>query len=281
MILKSDIKNALYIIATPIGNMQDITFRAIEILKKCDIILCETPKNSINLLNFYDITSKKLSCYNDHSTQIDREKILKQFNQGKVIALISDAGTPLISDPGYKLIDFLRQFNIKIIPIPGASSLTSAICASGIACDNFTFLGFLPKNKNKRIELINKNINNTFIFFENPKSIVKTLKEIAQISPIRKCCIAREITKIYEEIYTDQINEIITKIENNKIQARGEFVVILEKNSAENKITQSEIIAELKKLKRKKMSLRDIVELISQKNNIAKKEIYKIAIDNL
>ncbi|MAZ80504.1 MAG: 16S rRNA (cytidine(1402)-2'-O)-methyltransferase [Rickettsiales bacterium] len=277
---KSIYENALYIVATPIGNMHDITYRAVNILKNCDIILCENPKNSIKLLKFYEINNVKISNYNDYSNQNHREKILSLVKNNK-IALISDAGTPLISDPGYKLIDYLRQNNIKIIPIPGASSLTSAICASGIACDNFKFLGFLPKSKNKRIELINKNINNTFIFFESPKSIIKTLKEIEQISPIRKCCIAREITKIYEEIYTDQISEIITRIENNNIKAKGEFVVILEKSSAENKLTQLEIIAELKKLKRKKMSLRDIVELISQKNNIAKKEIYKIAIDNL
>ena len=277
---KSIYENALYIVATPIGNMHDITYRAVNILKNCDIILCENPKNSIKLLKFYEINNVKISNYNDYSNQNHREKILSLVKNNK-IALISDAGTPLISDPGYKLIDYLRQNNIKIIPIPGASSLTSAICASGIACDNFKFLGFLPKSKNKRIELINKNINNTFIFFESPKSIIKTLKEIEQISPIRKCCIAREITKIYEEIYTDQISEIITRIENNNIKAKGEFVVILEKSSAENKLTQLEIIAELKKLKRKKMSLRDIVELISQKNNIVKKEIYKIAIDNL
>ncbi|MDA9573717.1 16S rRNA (cytidine(1402)-2'-O)-methyltransferase [Rickettsiales bacterium] len=277
---KSIYENALYIVATPIGNMHDITYRAVNILKNCDIILCENPKNSIKLLKFYEINNVKISNYNDYSNQNHREKILSLVKNNK-IALISDAGTPLISDPGYKLIDYLKQNNIKIIPIPGASSLTSAICASGIACDNFTFLGFLPKNKNKRIELINKNINNTFIFYESPKSIIKTLKEIEQISPIRKCCIAREITKIYEEIYTDQISEIITRIENNNIKAKGEFVVILEKSSAKNKLTQLEIIAELKKLKRKKMSLRDIVELISQKNNIAKKEIYKIAIDNL
>jgi 16S rRNA (cytidine1402-2'-O)-methyltransferase len=277
---KSIYENALYIVATPIGNMHDITYRAVNILKNCDIILCENPKNSIKLLKFYEINNVTISNYNDYSNQNHREKILSLVKNNK-IALISDAGTPLISDPGYKLIDYLRQNNIKIIPIPGASSLTSAICASGIACDNFKFLGFLPKSKNKRIELINKNINNTFIFFESPKSILKTLKEIEQISPIRKCCIAREITKIYEEIYTDQISEIITRIENNNIKAKGEFVVILEKSSAENKITQLEIIAELKKLKRKKISLRDIVELISQKNNISKKEIYKIAINNL
>lgn len=278
--MKSIIENALYVVATPIGNLSDITLRAIEILKKCDIILCENPKNSYNLLKYYEIDNKKIATYNDHSDEKQRLKILNELLNNKSISLISDAGTPLISDPGYKLIKFLKENNQKIIPIPGASSLTAAISISGIACDNFTFLGFLPDNKNKRFELIRDNIDKTFIFFVSARNVIKNLQEIIEIIGNRKCCVAREITKIYEENITYDIKNCLEFLGKNSNKIKGEFVIIIEKDlKKDKKNSKEDIILEAKKLQKKNLGHKEISQILSEIYKINKKEIYQIILD--
>ncbi len=274
------LENALYVVATPIGNMADITFRAVDVLKNCNIILCESPKNSYNLLKHYDIDCSKILTYNDHSNSHQRQKILNFLQENNSISLISDAGTPLISDPGYKLVNYLRQQQQKIIPIPGPSSLISAISASGIACDNFTFLGFLPNLKSKRKDLIKDNKNNSFVFFESARNLLKSLSEIIEFIDDRNCCVAKEITKIHEELVINKISDIISFLEKNNNKLKGEFVVIIEKsNKLQNKISNSDLIDEIKKLHNKKMSLKDISQNLAEIYNLNKKEIYKKALE--
>ena len=211
------LENALYVIATPIGNMGDITIRALQILNEVDVVVCEDTRVSTKIFAAYKVKEKKLFTYNDHCDEKTRVKILEFLVNGNSVALLSDAGTPLISDPGYKLVNFLRKFNQKIIPIPGASSVTSAICASGLACDNFLFIGFLPTpkiQKEKSLKALPRNYS--FILFESANRLLDTLKLTLKTLGNRNACIARELTKMHEEIITNDLEAVISFFEENK-----------------------------------------------------------------
>ena len=230
------VENALYIIATPIGNLGDITLRALSILHKVDFVICEDTRVSSRLFDVYDIKDKKLLTYNDHNDEKVRKKILHILLEGKSLALISDAGTPLISDPGYKLITFLKSFNQKVIPLPGASSVTVAVCASGLACDNFLFIGFLPTSKVQKEKLLKSLPKNfTFVFFEAPNRVLETLLLVRQNLGERRVCAARELTKMHEEIITDEATKVIDFFSQNEDKLRGEFVILVEKASKDEK----------------------------------------------
>lgn len=274
-------ENALYVVATPIGNLKDITLRALEVLRDVDFIVCEDSRISLRLLEAYEIKGKKMLVYNDHSAEKIREKILQLLLEKKSLALISDAGTPLISDPGYKLINFLRRFNQKIIPLPGPSSLTCALSASGIACDNFLFLGFLPTTKNAREKLLKSLPKNfTFVFFESANRVLESLEVMSETLGDRRVCAARELTKLYEEIITDEIKSLQNFFEKQQEKLRGEFVIIVEKakkdekNFAEEDL-QNEVMAALSKGE----SLKDLSQNLAEIYGIHKKEIYKLALE--
>ena len=275
------LENALYIIATPIGNLGDITLRALEILSRVDIIICEDTRVSQRLLEAYKIKDKKLIVYNDHSDDKMRHKILDFLVKGQSVALISDAGTPLISDPGYKLVNFLRNCAQKVIPIPGVSSITAAISASGIACDNFLFLGFAPTSKTQKTKLLKSLPKDfTFIFFESANRIIETLNLIEENLGNRKVCIARELTKMHEEIILDDVKNIIEFFAKNLDKIRGEFVLVVEKmNKGEKTFTQKELISDISKAFKLGYSIKDLSQNLSEIYSIHKKEIYKLAIE--
>ena len=274
------IENALYVVATPIGNLGDITLRALSILQNVDVVICEDTRISTRLLSAYEIKAGKLITYADHNDERIRKKILHLLMEGKSLALISDAGTPLISDPGYKLINFLRQFNQKIIPIPGACSATTALSASGLASDNFLFVGFLPNSKIQRekvLESLPKNF--TFIYFEAPNRILESLKSVSQKLGNRKICVAKEITKIHEEIISDEILKVIEFFEENPDKLRGEFVIIVEKISKDEKsFDEAELIKQIKQAIKSGERLKDLSQNLAQIHNINKKEVYQLAL---
>jgi 16S rRNA (cytidine1402-2'-O)-methyltransferase len=226
----------LFIVATPIGNLEDISLRAIRTLKEVDIILCEDTRVTRKLLSRYDIATQVLS-YHQHSQLRKVNYIADLLREGKDLALVSDSGTPGISDPGNKLIDFLTRNNIdlRIIPIPGCSALITAASISGFPMDRFTFLGFPPhkKKRNKFFEELLK-IEHPVIFYESPHRIIKALEEISNkseefnIAP--RIIVCRELTKKFETIYRGLINEVIKNIKDDKI--KGEFTVIIYKNYA-------------------------------------------------
>ena len=221
----------LYIVATPIGNLEDITFRAIRILKEVDTILCEDTRTTKVLLNKYDIHTKTLS-YNAHATDNKESNIIDMLRNGKNIALVSDAGTPCISDPGVLLVSNIRKEfgnEAKISPIPGPSALISALSASGISSAEFIFLGFLPHKKGR--ETIFKEIANSdkvVVFYESTHRILKTLSSLDIHLPNCKVLLAREITKQFEEFRTGTPSELLDYLNKNKVKQKGEFVVIVE-----------------------------------------------------
>jgi len=221
----------LFIVATPIGNLEDISLRALRILKEVDIILCEDTRVTRKLLLRYDIKTPVLS-YHQHSQLKKINYIADLLKEGKDLALVSDSGTPGISDPGNKLIDFLvkKDIDLTIIPIPGCSALVSAASISGFPMDRFTFLGFPPhkKKRNKFFEELLK-IKHPVIFYESPHRIIKTLNEIndksQEINLNPQVVVCRELTKKFETIYRGTIEEVIKKIKDDKI--KGEFTVII------------------------------------------------------
>ncbi len=253
--------------------------RAIEILKSCDIILCEDTRITNRLLIKYDIKNKKLVLYNENSDEKSRKNVLKMLQSGLNIALVSDAGTPLISDPGYKLIAFLRQNNIKIIPIPGPSSVISALCASGLQIENFAFLGFCPTSKTQRQNFLKNAPNNmTFAFFESPNRFLDSLEDVFLVLQDRKISVAKEITKIHEEILTDKVSVLIEFFKKNPEKIRGEFIIIVEKPSKKLVLNEDEIVEKIEKLMKSGLSLKDLSTDLAEIYGLNKKEIYNLAL---
>lgn len=275
------LENALYIVASPIGNLNDITLRALQVLNQADFIICEDTRVSFKLLESYKIKGKSLITYNDHCDEKARKKIYDLLIKGYKLALLSDAGTPLISDPGHKLINFLRDQNQKIIPIPGASSVTSALCVGGLACDNFLFVGFLPTSKiqkEKFLKTLPKNF--TFVLFESANRVVETLQAIEKILGNRKTCAARELTKLHEEIITDDLNNLVEFFIKNPQKLRGEFVIIVEKIARNEKsVSESELIQEISNAISLGHSLKDLSQNLAEIYDMNKKEIYQMALN--
>ena len=222
--------STLYIVATPIGNLEDLTFRALRILNEVDLILCEDTRVTKKLLDRYQI-KKPLLSYHQHSRLQRIYYIISLLKEGKNLALVSDSGTPGISDPANKLVSKVVEMlsnKVKIVPIPGPSALTCAISVCGFPMDKFLFLGFLPKKK-KRSKILSEIAESKYpvVFYESPYRIVKTLKELECMNRQLKVFIGRELTKKFETIYRGQINEVIKEIERRPI--KGEFVVIVDK----------------------------------------------------
>lgn len=221
---------SLYIVATPIGNIEDITLRALNILKSVDLILCEDTRHSGQLLNHYQI-KKPLLSFHEHNEISRLPEIIRRLTSGENIALISDAGTPLISDPGFKLVRTARQENIAVISIPGPSAVISALSVSGLPTDKFFFVGYLPKTSGKRETLlknlveIQKLTPTSFIFYESPFRIEKLLVDLVRYFPNGQVSVQREITKLHEEIQTESVSEVY-KIISGKTH-KGEFTVVL------------------------------------------------------
>lgn len=215
----------LYIVSTPIGNLEDITLRALRILKEVDYITCEDTRHSQKLLKKYQIKTKIIS-FHSYSGRIKLEKILTLLKEGKNIALISDAGTPGISDPGYTLINEAIKNGIKISPIPGPSALLAALVISGQPMNRFVFLGFLPLKKGRQTLLGSlKDEKRTIVFFESPHRLLNTLRQLKEIVGDRQVTICKEMTKIHEEAVRNKLSEVIKYFEKDKI--KGEYVVIV------------------------------------------------------
>ena len=264
----------LYIVSTPIGNLNDITFRAIEVLKNSDIILCEDTRRSIRLLNHFKI-KKKLISYHKFNEKKKIVNIVEYINQGKILSLISDAGTPLLSDPGRILVNQCIKDEIKIVPIPGVSSITTAMSVSGFK-DHFLFYGFLPKKENELKKILNILSQNLFaqVFFIPALKINFYLKMFKEYFPGRKILIAKELTKIHETLLREDVDQV--KMFDERV--RGELTVIVSEKQIEKKSFDKEKIVNKIKKYLKKYSLKDTVDLIleSVKNN--RKDIYKLCL---
>ncbi len=266
--------NHLYIVSTPIGNLDDITLRALEVLKKTDIILCEDTRHSIKLLSHYKI-KKELVSYHKFNEKKKLSNIIEYFKEGKILSLISDAGTPLLSDPGKLLVNECIKNKIGIIPIPGASSITSALSVSGFK-DQFLFYGFLPKTENELKKVLNSlSLNEyTLIFFIPSKKINFYIKNFKKFFSGRKILIAREITKIHETF----VREDIDNLDLFKNPVKGELTIVISENNKKVKNFDEEKIVNKIKKYLKSYSLKDTVNLILETEKINKKKIYDLCL---
>ena len=269
-----DLTKHLYIVSTPIGNLDDITLRALEVLKKSDIILCEDTRRSLKLLNHYKI-KKKLISYHKFNEKKQLINIIQQFNEGKILSLISDAGTPLLSDPGRLLVNQCIRNKVKIIPIPGVSSITTAVSVSGFK-EQFLFYGFLPKTE-RELEKVLKTLSQleiSQVFFVNPRKINFYIKSFKKFFSGRKILIAREITKIHETFIRGEID----KLETFKNIIKGELtIVISENNNSIGSFDEKKIVNKVKKYL-KKFSLKDTVNLVLESENMSRKKIYELCL---
>ena len=275
---KQNIKAGLYIVSTPIGNLEDITFRAINILKNSEYILCEDTRVSINLFRKYSINSKLISNHKFNEKK-NLDKVLALLKKNLIISIISDSGTPAISDPGQLIIKECIKNEIKVFPIPGPTAVTSAVSISGFS-EKYLFYGFLP-NKDNEIEKELKELKKlsySIVFFVSPKKINKILKHFKNYFNERDILICREMTKIYEEfIYSD-----IKNLNLLDQKAKGEFTVVIS-NFPENKVKINDLNESIKKeiiIMLKKYTIKDVVSFISKKENLSKKLIYDYCLKN-
>lgn len=268
----------IYLVATPIGNLEDITLRAIRVLKEVDLIAAEDTRHTLKLLNHLEITKPLISYYKQNE-KIKSNILIDKVLKGENIAIVSDAGTPGISDPGEEIVKEAIKNKIEIIPIPGACAAINALIASGISTKQFTFIGFLPANKKEKQEKLKEiqKMNQTLIFYEAPHKLINTLESIKEILGERTISLAREISKIHEEHLRGKISEILEKIDNPK----GEYVIIVEGNNKSEKEQKQEILNKLnleehyEYYKNQGLEKKEIIKKIAKDRNTNKNEIYQ------
>ncbi|ORU89911.1 MAG: rRNA (cytidine-2'-O-)-methyltransferase [Cycloclasticus sp. symbiont of Poecilosclerida sp. M] len=279
----SKLKGTLYIVATPIGHLGDISLRAIEVLKQVDLIAAEDTRNSKVLLSHYTIVTP-MTAYHEHNESNKAKQLLDKLEQGESIALISDAGTPLINDPGFTLVEQARALAINVVPIPGACAIIAALSCTGLATAKFSFEGFLPRTSGARKAIFELYVSqsNTLVFYESSHRILSCLEDIADVyEPSRKMAIARELTKTYETVVSKTVEEVLQVVQSDKNMQRGEFVVLIE--GLDRKKSQEEALSdetlELITVLLTECSVKTAVKLALQISGASKKDIYKAALE--
>ena len=272
------LKNGLYIVSTPIGNLDDISFRVKMVLNSVNFIICENPKHSLKLLNKLDIKKKLFSLHDYNESQLIKR--IEKYQYNSAIALISDAGSPLISDPGYNLMQDYIKKKLYVTTIPGPSSIISSLQLSGLPINNFEFFGFVSKNKSNMNSQAKKlqNVIATSVFFISGNRLINFLKILLDAKINRKIAVCKELTKKNEWVFRGYIKKIIDEINIDKSNLKGEFTLLIQGKERKTKITiQTTTEAQIKKLL-KKFSLTEVVEIVHKLTDVSKKEIYKKAL---
>lgn len=273
----------IYLVATPIGNLSDISMRAIETLKNADIIACEDTRNTIRLLNHFEIKGH-LTSYHEYNKIDKAYELCEKVKEGKNIAFVSDAGMPAISDPGYELVDIAYKEGLEVTVVPGASAVVSALAISGISSRRFAFEGFLPADKNDKKEILTElsQESRTLILYEAPHRLLKTLKELFEYMGNRNIAIVREITKLHEEVLRGKLADIIADYESEKIAIRGEYVLVIEGKSLLEKreerrksFEEISIREHYEKYIAEGMDKKEAMKAVAKDRGIQKRDVYK------
>ncbi len=275
--LPSSMKGTLYIVSTPIGNLEDITLRALRILKEVDVIAAEDTRWSSKLLNHYGI-SKPLISYWGEKERIRSEEVLRKLREGQSVALISDAGTPGISDPGSVLIEKAIGEDISVVSVPGPSALIAAVSLSGLLVKEFTFVGFLPPRKAERRKML-KDLSvekKALVFYEAPHRILETIEDMVVLLGERKAAVVKEITKIHEETLRGSLTEIFAVL--NKKTIAGEYVIVVEGKKKED-VSFEDALNEVKSLMKRGRGRKEAVNMISEQYGLSKRELYEKSLE--
>jgi 16S rRNA (cytidine1402-2'-O)-methyltransferase len=269
----------LYLVATPIGNLADITHRALQVLKDVELIACEDTRHTRKLLQHYGITTKTIS-YHEHNEQQRAAELIELLKQGSDVAVVSDAGTPSISDPGYRLVRAAIENEVPVVPIPGPSALISALIAAGLPTDEFFFAGFLPARPNARRARLGelRSVPGTLIFYEAPHRLAATLKDAYEMLGERETVVARELTKLHEEIRRGRLSELTSHYENDE-NARGEIVVLIDRNVIADptaaKTTQLSIAALVAQFEQEGLDHRAALKKAARERGLSRAEAYR------
>lgn len=273
----------IYLVATPIGNLSDISIRAIETLKNADIIACEDTRNTIRLLNHFEIKGH-LTSYHEYNKIDKAYELCEKVKEGKNIAFVSDAGMPAISDPGYELVEIAYKEGLEVTVVPGASAVVSALAISGISSRRFAFEGFLPADKNEKKEILTElsQESRTLILYEAPHRLLKTLKELFEYMGNRNIAIVREITKLHEEVLRGKLADIIADYESEKVAIRGEYVLVIEGKSLLEKreerrksFEEISIREHYEKYIAEGMDKKEAMKAVAKDRGIQKRDVYK------
>jgi 16S rRNA (cytidine1402-2'-O)-methyltransferase len=267
----------LYIVATPIGNLEDVSLRALRILKEVDLIAAEDTRHTRILLNHYNIRTPLTSCH-EHNENAQVPKLIERLRSGENLALVSDAGTPAISDPGYRLVVEAIRAGIRVVPVPGPSAVASVLSASGLPTDRFVFEGFLPsKNRERgtRLQALREE-SRTLVFYEAPHRLKESLIEMRRILGDRQIVIAREVSKIHEEFLRGTIGALVSQLAEREV--KGELTIVVQGASGDLPVPEEELKAEIRRLVDAGVGVKQISELLGDRYQLAKRDVYQMAV---
>lgn len=268
----------LYIVPTPIGNLEDITLRALRVLKEVELIAAEDTRHTQHLLAHFGIKTA-LTSYHDHNERGKAPMLVQRLKSGACIALVSDAGTPAISDPGYRIVVDAIAAGIRIVPLPGASASTTALCASGLPTDRFLFEGFLPAKAQERKANLQRlrDESATLVFYEGPHRLAEALADMLSIFGDRQIAVARELTKVHEEFLRGKLSEVLASLGDGEV--KGELVIMVQGSSGDAPVSEVALRATIRRLAGDGMGVKEIAELLGERYGLSKKEVYKLALE--
>lgn len=277
----------LYIVPTPIGNLKDMTERAIETLKECDLVLAEDTRHTQKLMNYFDIKTKLISYHKFNEKMRSEEIITEIINEDKTVSIVTDAGTPCISDPGYEIVRSAREHGIEVIGLAGASAAVIALSIAGINTDEFSFYGFLPRKKSEADDLLKRILQNsikTFVLYESPKRIIDLIENIKEFMPNATMCVCKELTKMHERSFYGNIDSVLEQLNNHAEVEKGEYVVVGYNNDYEESVSSSAPDVSIHaiifdKLIQKEYSLKEAVSEIVEEGIASKNEAYKASLE--
>ena len=267
----------LYIVATPIGNLEDISLRALRILKEVDRIAAEDTRHTRILLSHYDIRTP-LTSYHEHNEKTQAQRLVERLQRGENIALVSDAGTPAISDPGFRLVVEALRADVRIIPLPGPSALATVLSASGLPTDRFAFEGFLPAKRQERDARLHalRSESRTLVFYEAPHRVKESLMTMRRIFGDREIVVAREVSKVHEEFLRGSIEQVLAQLAEREV--KGELTIVVHGAGREARVSEEELIAQIRRMAEEGIGVKQISELLGERHQVAKREVYRLAL---
>ncbi|MDE0355620.1 MAG: 16S rRNA (cytidine(1402)-2'-O)-methyltransferase [Deltaproteobacteria bacterium] len=268
----------LYVVATPIGNLEDITLRALRVLREVDVIAAEDTRHTRKLLDRYDIHTP-LTSYHEHNERTKAPVLVRRLEAGESIALVSDAGTPTISDPGYHLIRAATEKGVPVTPVPGVSATTAALSVCGLATDRFVFQGFLPGRRNRRREALRQlqDDDRTMVFYEAPHRVRESLADMHEVLGDRAAVVGRELTKVHEELLRGTLSQLTGEVEERTL--RGEFAIVVEGRGDAPEVSETVLRDEIGRLLQAGRKANDVAKLVADSHHMAKRDIYKLVLE--